>query len=250
MEVLGEVALAMLLGGLIGIEREIADKPAGFRTHMLVAGSAALLVGLGHFLLETFLIDVENEGIRSDPIRIVEAIVTGVSFLGAGTIFRGGDPEVRGLTTAASILLSSAVGICVALSEFTLAIGVTALAVLTLRGLKFLERRVSPRKRKKPQQEPEDSDSPSGQSTLTQLTQELKTIRTQLGTMQAAHEQAQQQVATVVARAIAEQEVHQKYGKLAGQRLAQLRALAKERDQLAARLEQLTSELDKEKLIR
>jgi ubiquinone biosynthesis protein UbiJ len=68
--------------------------------------------------------------------------------------------------------------------------------------------------------------------------------------MQAAHEQAQQQVATVVARAIAEQEVHQKYGKLAGQRLAQLRALAKERDQLAARLEQLTSELDKEKLIR
>jgi putative Mg2+ transporter-C (MgtC) family protein len=246
MEVLGEVALAMLLGGLIGIEREIADKPAGFRTHMLVAGSAALLVGLGHFLLEAFLIDVENQGIRSDPMRIVEAIVTGVSFLGAGTIFRGQDPEVRGLTTAASILLSSAVGICVALAEFALAIGVTALAVLVLRGLKFLERKMSPRNKKKPQQELENFDSPSdGQPTVTQLTQELKAIHTQLSAMQAAHDQAQQQAATAVARATAEQEARQEYGKLADKRLAQLRALARERDQLAVRLEQLTVETER-----
>ena len=87
LKVTGQVAVAMVLGGLIGLERETANKPAGFRTHMLVAGAAALLVGLGHALIEEF---DRHTGLRlqSDPIRIVEAIVTGVSFLGAGTIFR------------------------------------------------------------------------------------------------------------------------------------------------------------------
>jgi uncharacterized membrane protein YhiD involved in acid resistance len=143
-------------------------------------------------------------------------------------------------------LLSSAVGICVALAEFALAIGVTALAVLVLRGLKFLERKMSPRNKKKPQQELENFDSPSdGQPTVTQLTQELKAIHTQLSAMQAAHDQAQQQAATAVARATAEQEARQEYGKLADKRLAQLRALARERDQLAVRLEQLTVETER-----
>jgi putative Mg2+ transporter-C (MgtC) family protein len=116
-KVVGEVALAMLLGGLIGIEREAANKPAGFRTHMLVSGAAALLVSLGHALVETFQSDAPLR-LQSDPIRIVEAIVTGVSFLGAGTIFRRARGEhVEGLTTAAALLLSAALGICVALER-------------------------------------------------------------------------------------------------------------------------------------
>lgn len=137
---LGEVALAMLLGGLIGVERELADKPAGFRTHMLVAGAAALLVGLSDALLHRFNVS-SGDGLRSDPIRIVEAIITGISFLGAGTIFRrtAEKEHVEGLTTAASILLSSAIGISVALRQFVLAIGVTLLALLVLRGLRFLQ---------------------------------------------------------------------------------------------------------------
>jgi putative Mg2+ transporter-C (MgtC) family protein len=142
-QIIAEVALAMLLGGIIGVERELADKPAGFRTHMMVAGAAALLVGLGDALLYRFNLSA-GEGMRSDPIRIVEAIVTGISFLGAGTIFRrgSGKEHVEGLTTAATILLCSAIGISVALRQFLLAVGVTLLALIVLRGLKFLERRI------------------------------------------------------------------------------------------------------------
>ena len=142
LEIIGEVALAMLLGGVIGFEREMADKPAGFRTHMLVAGAAALLVGLGDAMLRRFAMDTRVNA-SSDPIRIVEAIVTGISFLGAGTIFRRDRSEqVEGLTTAASILLCAAVGISVALRQFVLAAGVTLLALVVLRGLTFIENRL------------------------------------------------------------------------------------------------------------
>ena len=141
--IIGEVALAMLLGGVIGFEREMADKPAGFRTHMLVAGAAALLVGLGDAMLRRFAMDSSIHA-SSDPIRIVEAIVTGISFLGAGTIFRRDRSEqVEGLTTAATILLCAAVGISVALRQFVLAVGVTLLALFVLRGLTFIEKRLT-----------------------------------------------------------------------------------------------------------
>lgn len=137
--ILGEVALAMALGALIGIERELADKPAGFRTQMLVAGAAALLVGLGEVMTLRGA-TATGAALRVDPIRIVEAIVTGVSFVGAGTIFRRSRSEqVQGLTTATSLLLSSAIGIAVALRLFLLALGVTVLALLVLRGLGKLE---------------------------------------------------------------------------------------------------------------
>lgn len=146
LEIIGEVALAMLLGGVIGFEREMADKPAGFRTQMLVAGAAALLVGLGDALLIRFLVEGKTN-VTADPIRIVEAIVTGISFLGAGTIFRRDSSEqVKGLTTAASILLCAAVGISVALRQFVLAIGVTVLALIVLRGLTGIEKRLTPKK--------------------------------------------------------------------------------------------------------
>lgn len=142
-EIIGEVALAMLLGGIIGFERELADKPAGFRTQMLVAGAAALLVGLGDAVLLRFLREGEGN-VTADPIRIVEAIVTGISFLGAGTIFRRDSSEqVQGLTTAASILLCAAIGISVALRQFVLAVGVTVLALIVLRGLTGIENRLA-----------------------------------------------------------------------------------------------------------
>lgn len=145
-EIIGEVALAMLLGGVIGFEREMADKPAGFRTQMLVAGAAALLVGLGDAMLLRFLTEGKSNA-TGDPIRIVEAIVTGISFLGAGTIFRrDASEQVQGLTTAASILLCAAVGISVALRQFVLAIGVTVLALIVLRGLTVVEKRLARRK--------------------------------------------------------------------------------------------------------
>jgi putative Mg2+ transporter-C (MgtC) family protein len=138
--ILGEVALAALLGALIGFEREVSQKPAGLRTHMLVAGAAALVVGLSSVAVIQFSSDLSSEVI-TDPIRIMEAVITGVSFLGAGTIIhRRSENVVEGLTTAASILVAAGIGIAVALSQFALAIGVTVLVLITLRGLSYVER--------------------------------------------------------------------------------------------------------------
>ncbi len=139
--ILGYIALAMLLGAVIGCERELADKPAGVRTHMSVAGAAALLVMLGDVLVEHF--DQDSNVIRADPIRIIEAIVSGVAFLGAGMIIRDSSHNVvLGLTTGATLLLTAAVGICVAVKELTIAIGVTMLALLTLRTVHVVEVRL------------------------------------------------------------------------------------------------------------
>jgi putative Mg2+ transporter-C (MgtC) family protein len=135
------VGLAILLGAIIGFEREVEGKPAGLRTHMLVAGAAALFVSLAHVVVGQFGADLDPGLVRSDPLRIIEAVVTGVSFLGAGTIIlHRHQHQVEGLTTAASILLTAAVGVCVALSQLVLAIGVTLLVLLTLRGVGLLER--------------------------------------------------------------------------------------------------------------
>lgn len=139
-QILAYVAISMFLGGLVGVDREIADKPAGLRTHMLVAGSATLLVSLGQIIVLEY--EVSSEVLRSDPIRIIEAIITGVSFLGAGTIIRRWSKKVEGLTTAASLLLVAAIGICVALSQILLAVGVTLLVLLTLRGIRFIENKM------------------------------------------------------------------------------------------------------------
>jgi putative Mg2+ transporter-C (MgtC) family protein len=82
LQILGIVALAAMLGGIIGLDREIADKPAGFRTHMLVAASAALLISLANIILPN--LDINPDVVRLDPVRTIEAIIAGVTFLGAG----------------------------------------------------------------------------------------------------------------------------------------------------------------------
>ena len=113
---------------------------------MLVAGAAALLVTLGDVVTSQFHLDLGGQVIQADPIRIMEAVITGVSFLGAGTIIRsraGG--HVEGLTTAASLLFAAAVGICAALWQIVLALGITALVLVTLRGLGFAERMLGKR---------------------------------------------------------------------------------------------------------
>jgi len=141
-QMLAYVALAMLLGGLVGLDREAARKPAGLRTHMLVSGAAALLVLLGHVMVRNYDAKVAIH-LTSDPIRIIEAVITGVSFLGAGTIIRnqrdGG--HVEGLTTAASLLLAAAIGVSVALAQFVVALGLTILILSVLRLLGYVENR-------------------------------------------------------------------------------------------------------------
>lgn len=140
------VAFAMVLGALIGLDREVKEKPAGLRTHMLVSGAAALLVTLGDVVIRHYENNVGSALVSSDPIRIVEAVITGVTFLGAGTIIRSGAGRgVEGLTTAASLLLAAAVGIAVALSQFLLAAGATIIALVTLTGIQMIERQVAGR---------------------------------------------------------------------------------------------------------
>ena len=148
LRIVGAVAIAMILGGAIGFEREMAAKPAGFRTHMLLAGAAALLVGLGDLLVTGFSQAPYAEYLRVDPLRIVEAVVTGVAFLGAGTIFRGGADGTAGsgLTTAASLLLVSGIGITVGVGQHVLAVGVTVLALVVLYAVNRLEGRARGRR--------------------------------------------------------------------------------------------------------
>ncbi|MGH8426676.1 MAG: MgtC/SapB family protein [Gammaproteobacteria bacterium] len=136
---IGQIAAAMVLGGFIGLERELAHKPAGFRTHMLVAGATALFAGLGSALTLHFASHFHAGSFSSDPIRILQAIVIGVSFLGAGTIFRRDGERVEGLTTAATILLAAGVGLACALERYLTAIGATLLTIVVLRVIKAVE---------------------------------------------------------------------------------------------------------------
>lgn len=138
LQIVGSVALAMALCAVVGFERELADKPAGFRTHMLVGGAAALLVSLSSIIVNSF--QVSSSFIQVDPIRVLEAIIAGVSFLGAGTIFRRSDKETtEGLTTAASLLFVAGIGASIAAGQIVLAIGVTLMALFVLRGAGWLQ---------------------------------------------------------------------------------------------------------------
>ncbi len=153
-EILIRLAAALVLSGVLGWEREAAGKPAGLRTHMLVGAGAALFVGIGELLVIEFQSYGDLQ--RFDPTRVLEAVVAGVSFLGAGTIFftRHGR-TVEGLTTAASLWTTSAVGMCVGLGRYRLAVGATVLLFVVLHSLLWMERRARGRSDGKQRGDPE-----------------------------------------------------------------------------------------------
>jgi putative Mg2+ transporter-C (MgtC) family protein len=136
--ILVRLVIAAALSGLIGYEREYTGKQAGLRTHMLVAVGAALFVSFNDLFTSASLPlappgPVGNFRVQIEPLTTVEAIVTGISFLGAGTIFVSGRRgRVKGLTTAASIWVTAAVGIAVGLNRYVLAVGATALILVIL----------------------------------------------------------------------------------------------------------------------
>ena len=138
-----KVVVAALLAGLVGLERERAAKPAGFRTHMILGGASALLVMLGLALIDTY---PESEGtarsMRYDPLRVIEAIIVGVSFIGAGTILKVEKEErIKYLTTAASLLFAAGIGICTAVGLYYLAGALAVLVVVINQVLNWIERR-------------------------------------------------------------------------------------------------------------
>lgn len=139
---LAQVVVAMLLGGLIGLEREVSRKRAGLRTHMLVAIGSVLFVKIAVFATATTASALEPGLVEADPVRIVQAIVIGISFLGTGVIFRDdSDAQVHGLTTAATLLTVAPIGVAVALEHYVLAVGATGIVLLVLRGVNILEER-------------------------------------------------------------------------------------------------------------
>ena len=133
LELLGRLTAAIILGGVLGFERQLGQHPAGLRTHILVSlGSAAYTVASTY--------GVEKYGTVQDAGRIAAQIVAGVGFLGAGTIWRSGsDRIIYGLTTAASIWVAASIGMLAGFGLYVLAGGSAVLGFVVLRLLKGLE---------------------------------------------------------------------------------------------------------------
>ncbi len=136
---LGRLVLALALGAAIGFEREMRGKPAGLRTIILIAIGAELFTEASVAAATLEL----TEATRSDPARIAAQVVTGIGFIGAGTILvhRG---AVVGLTTAASLWVAAAVGMTIGLRGYVIAIGGTAMVVLTLVVVGWIEHHILP----------------------------------------------------------------------------------------------------------
>jgi putative Mg2+ transporter-C (MgtC) family protein len=137
--VLLQALVALVLGGTVGWEREAAGKWVGLRTQMLVCLATMLFVRLGQMLIADSASEVAPASIRADPVHIIGAIATGISFLGAGAIFhhRG---RSWGLTTAACLLVTASIGVAVAMDRYIIAVGVTLMCLFVLHTLRGLER--------------------------------------------------------------------------------------------------------------
>src|SRR5680860_792042 len=135
------IVVALVLGGSIGLERELRERAAGFRTHILVAmgASAFTLASIYGFQLTA---EQAAGGQTYDPSRVAAQIVSGIGFLGAGAIIRHG-MSVRGLTTAASLWAVAAIGMLSGAGMYGLATATTLLVLVSLAGLRFLEHHIA-----------------------------------------------------------------------------------------------------------
>ncbi len=141
LDVLFRLAVAAALGAAIGLERELDEKAAGLRTHMLVSLGAALFTMVGAYGFEDFA----KGGVSTDPSRIAAQVVTGIGFLGAGVIFRQGF-TVRGLTTAASLWVVAAIGMASGAGFWKGAVVGTVVGIVSLRPLEWLKERAIPQR--------------------------------------------------------------------------------------------------------
>jgi putative Mg2+ transporter-C (MgtC) family protein len=139
-EVLLRVVLAGALGGAVGAERELREREAGLRTHMLVAVGAALFTIVSAYAWSDFSFS-QRGGITFDPTRIAAQIVTGIGFLGAGAIIRQG-LSVRGLTTAASLWVVAAIGMASGAGYYSAAVITTVVVLISLWPLRIVAHRM------------------------------------------------------------------------------------------------------------
>ncbi|MDK2877521.1 MAG: putative Mg2+ transporter-C (MgtC) family protein [Thermoanaerobacteraceae bacterium] len=126
MELAARLLLSIIFGGIIGIERESVNRPAGFRTHILVCVGSTLTMLVSLYIFEQF-----NSRASVDPARIAAQVISGIGFLGAGTIIREG-ATVRGLTTAASLWTVAAIGLAIGSGFYLAAVLATVLTFITL----------------------------------------------------------------------------------------------------------------------
>ncbi len=132
--------LACILGGIIGYEREHVHRPAGFRTHILVCVGSALVMITSEFIYFKY-----SSHVNVDPARLGAQVISGIGFLGAGTIIKEG-VSVKGLTTAASLWAVSCVGIAIGIGFYSGALVATAIIFLTLIVLKKTQSRIASQK--------------------------------------------------------------------------------------------------------
>ena len=135
-ELLGKIILTVVLCSVIGWERELRDKGAGLRTHILVGVGSALIV-----LTSFHVFDIYKDITVVDPSRMITGIVTGVGFLCAGTIIRGGN-RISGLTTAATLWIAAGLGMAVGSGLYVTAVLFTLVVFLVLIGVRSLERKI------------------------------------------------------------------------------------------------------------
>jgi putative Mg2+ transporter-C (MgtC) family protein len=131
---------SLVVGGLIGLERSYHSRPAGFRTHSLVCLSTSLLMLVTVYETRWFP-NITQGRITLDPTRMAQGIMTGIGFLGAGTIIRDG-LSIRGLTTAASIWITAAIGILVGIGFYFPALMATVLTLGTLSVFRWIENQI------------------------------------------------------------------------------------------------------------
>ncbi|WP_417547145.1 MgtC/SapB family protein [Marinobacter segnicrescens] len=139
MDMLIRLSVATGFGFLLGLERELRGKPAGLRSHMLVAMGAAAFVMVGMHIL--FATATGDPSARIDPTRIVEGVIGGVGFLGAGCIIQARG-SVQGITTGASIWIAGAVGVASGIGNLSLAGLLSAFALITIAVLGHFEKEV------------------------------------------------------------------------------------------------------------
>lgn len=151
LDLLGRLILAVVLGSAVGWERERAQKPAGLRTNILICLGAALLADLSVRVAAT-------SGGPTDAGRIAAQIVSGVGFLGAGTIIQGGG-SVTGLTTAATLWVVAAIGLAVGIGATVEAVGATILVLVALTPLRKLEARAEEERSRRARAEEPDPGS-------------------------------------------------------------------------------------------
>ncbi len=143
MHILLRLLLALLLGGLVGFEREQSNHAAGLRTNILVCLGSCLLMLLSMYGFSAF---VDEPNVRVDPARLAAAVITGIGFLGAGTILFTGK-SITGLTTAASLWVVSAIGLAVGAGFYFASATATIMVLVTLWAFNKLEKRYISTKR-------------------------------------------------------------------------------------------------------